>query len=64
MTPTITAREQARRAHIVSLARLGVEIEGWRSSEATRALQDAYVRGDLELDDLVDHSQCATATPW
>ena len=64
MTPTITARERARRAHIVALARLGVELEGWRSSETTRALQDAYVRGDLELDDLVARTQYATAAPW
>jgi hypothetical protein len=64
MTSSITAHERARRAHIVSLARLGVEIEGWRSSEQTRALQDAYVRGELDLDDLVTHSQCATASPW
>jgi hypothetical protein len=62
MTPSITAHERARRAHIVSLARLGVEVEGRRSSEATRALQDAYVRGDLDLDDLVAHFQGAPLT--
>jgi hypothetical protein len=64
MTVTISVHEQARRAHIVALARLGVEIEGWRSSASTRALQDAYVRGDLDLDDLVARAQTAAATAW
>ena len=57
----ITQGEQRRRAHIVSLARRDLEIEGWRSSDATWALQNAYIEGEADLDELVAQAQAEPA---
>jgi hypothetical protein len=57
----ISDGERARRADLVSSARLVVELEGWRGSAASRALQDAYVRGEIDLDDMVAHAQNSPA---
>lgn len=40
------------RSRVVAEARRSSELEGSRSSEATRADQDAYVRGEIDIDQL------------
>lgn len=52
----ITAKEQARRRAIVEEARHSSEMEGGRSSEVDRALQEAYVRGELTLDQFLERA--------
>ena len=65
MDHEISEQERRRRADIVARARLALELEGWRSGDATRALQDAYVRGEVDLDEVVAHAQSAgTVTAW
>ena len=46
---TITQTEAARRRRAVDKARHSSEMEGGRSSEAHRAAQEAYVRGEIEI---------------
>lgn len=41
--------ERARRARVIRAARTTSELEGARSTEVTRADQDAYVRGEIDL---------------
>lgn len=41
--------ERARRARIIRAARTTSELEGARSTAATRADQDAYVRGEIDI---------------
>lgn len=51
MSPdTAVATEQRRRA--IADARRTSELEGSSSTEATRADQDAYVRGEIDVDQL------------
>lgn len=54
---TITAVEQARRRRAVDKARHSTEMEGGRSSCAHRDAQEAYVRGKIEVDELIELSQ-------
>lgn len=54
---TITAAEQARRAEAVRQIRHSTEMEGGRSSDAARADQDAYVRGEISIDELIARAQ-------
>ncbi len=49
---TITAGEQARRVEAVRQIRHSTEMEGGRSSDEARADQDAYVRGEIGIDEL------------
>ena len=51
---TITQAEAARRRRAVDKARHSSEMEGGRSSEAHRAAQEAYVRGEIEIDELIE----------
>lgn len=51
-TRTITKTEQERRAEVVRQARHGTEMKGGHTDEATRADQDAYVRGELSVDEV------------
>lgn len=53
----ITAEEQARRRRAVDSARHSIEMEGGRLSERIREAQEAYVRGELDIDDLIELSQ-------
>ena len=48
---TITPEEQAERRRSVDRARHSTEMEGGQSSPAARDVQEAYVRGDLTLDE-------------
>lgn len=50
---TITAAERARRAEAVRQIRHSSEMEGGRSSDEARADQDAYVRGEISIDELI-----------
>lgn len=43
---------EQRRLRAVADARRSSEIEGSRSTEATRRDQDAYVRGEIDIDQL------------
>lgn len=52
---TITAAEQARRGEAVRQIRHSTEMEGGRSSDEARATQDAYVRGEISIDELIAH---------
>lgn len=49
-----TASEPVDRSRAVAEARRSSELEGARSTEATRADQDAYVRGEIDIDQLGD----------
>lgn len=51
MTVTSTS-ENARRKRAIDDARRSSELEGSRSTDATRADQDAYVRGEIEIEEL------------
>ncbi|WP_342661656.1 hypothetical protein Rruber_05467 (plasmid) [Rhodococcus ruber] len=41
--------ERTRRERAIRAARTTSELEGARSTEATRADQDAYVRGEIDI---------------
>lgn len=43
---------EQRRLRAVADARRSSELEGSRSTEATRRDQDAYVRGEIDIDQL------------
>lgn len=58
----ITASEQERRADLVAAARRASELAGWRSDDTTRAVQDAYISGYIDLDDLVAQAQAVAGT--
>lgn len=51
MTVTKTT-EIARRKRAIEDARRSSELEGSRSTDATRADQDAYVRGEIDIEKL------------
>ncbi|WP_228791415.1 antitoxin VbhA family protein [Nocardia farcinica] len=46
------ADERVRRARVIKAARTTSELEGARSTDATRADQDAYVRGEIDIGQL------------
>lgn len=50
MTVEITEIEHRKRA--IEDARRSSELEGSRSTEATRSDQDAYVRGEIDIEQL------------
>lgn len=50
---TITEAEQARRAEAVRQIRHSTEMEGARSTDEARVDQDAYVRGEITIDELL-----------
>ncbi|MFC8045566.1 MULTISPECIES: hypothetical protein [Nocardia] len=43
------ADERTRRARVIRAARTTSKLEGARSTDATRADQDAYVRGEIDI---------------
>jgi uncharacterized membrane protein len=49
----ISAEELAAREYDMMRARKSTELEGGRSSEAARAIQDRYVRGEITSDEMV-----------
>jgi len=54
---TITKSEQARRAEAVRQIRHSTAMEGGQSSDEARVDQDAYVRGEITIDELVEHAK-------
>ena len=44
--------ERARRERVLRAARTSSGLEGARSTEVTRAAQDAHVRGEIDLAEL------------
>lgn len=51
--PRISAEEMARRKEAVRWADAHNRIEGLKRSPATDAIYDAFVRGDIEFDDIL-----------
>lgn len=49
---TATTESAERRRRATEDARHSSELEGSRSTDATRADQDAYVRGEIDVDQL------------
>lgn len=54
---TITQAEQTKRAEAVRQARHSTEMEGGRSSDEARVDQDAYVRGEITIDELIERAK-------
>ena len=54
---TITKAEQDRRAEEARQIRHSTAMEGGKSSAADRADQDAYVRGEITIDELVERAK-------
>ena len=49
----ISAEERARRADDAARIRHSTELEGGRTSDVARAIQDKYVRGEIDAEELV-----------
>lgn len=49
----ITDEERAARREGIDRARHSIEMEGGQVSDEARALQEAYVRGEFDVDELV-----------
>lgn len=52
MSPNMTP--EVARQQVIDDARRTSELEGGRSTDATRADQDAYVRGEIDINQLGD----------
>jgi hypothetical protein len=60
MSTESTTRPSAPKAKAtvaVAFARHSTELEGRRSSHAARTLQDAYIAGELDEDELVERTK-------
>jgi hypothetical protein len=51
--PRISAKEMARRKEAVRWADVQNRIEGLKRSPGTDAIYDAFVRGEIEFDDIL-----------
>lgn len=60
---TISDQEKQRRTRAVAEARHSSEMEGLVSDGQTRADQDAYARGELSADELVERGR-ANVRAW
>ena len=49
---TAVERRRRRWSRAIERARISSELEGGRSTDATRADQDAYVRGEIDISQL------------
>ncbi|WP_454778713.1 antitoxin VbhA family protein [Georgenia muralis] len=56
----ISPEEQARREQYVAEVRHSTEMEGGRSDDASRDLQDRWARGEITLEELGER----TRTRW
>lgn len=54
MSIMTNASEVTRRQRVIAEVRRSTELEGGRSTDATRADQDAYVRGEIDVNELGD----------
>lgn len=52
-----TAKKEPRKERVVTAARRSTELEGSRSTDATRADQDAYARGAIAAAELLARVQ-------
>lgn len=50
--PTVATPGEAQRRRVIEDARRSSELEGSQSTGATRVDQDAYVRGEIDVDQL------------
>ncbi len=50
---SMSDEERARRADDAARIRHSTELEGGRTSEAARAIQDQYVRGEIDAQELM-----------
>ncbi|MGW8566694.1 antitoxin VbhA family protein [Isoptericola sp. NPDC055881] len=57
----ISDEERAQRAADAARVRHSTELEGGRSSDAARAIQEAYVRGEIDADELVRRTKALHA---
>ena len=58
---TITKAEQAERAETIRQIRHSTAMEGGQSSDEARADQDAYVRGEIAVEELVKRAKARYA---
>lgn len=56
----ITDDERAARRRAVDEARHSIEMEGGRTDDDFRSVEEAFVRGEIEIDDLVARALRAT----
>ncbi|HEY3514523.1 MAG TPA: antitoxin VbhA family protein [Kribbella sp.] len=54
---TVGEAEQAQRAAQVASVRHSSALEGGRSTDAARALQDQYVAGEISIEELVERTR-------
>ena len=59
----ISDKERALRENDVRQARASTELEGGRTSEAARAIQDAYARGEIDHDELMRRTRAYLNLP-
>lgn len=52
--PSISPEEQARRQHVIEQARHSTEMEGGRTDDEARAIQDQFVRGEITDTELIE----------
>lgn len=57
----VASSDVQRRRRAIDDARKSSELEGSRSTDATRADQDAYVKGEIEIEQPVIGSASVTA---
>ena len=50
---SIPSEERQRRREVVDAARHSSEMEGGRSSDEFREVQEAYVRGEIDVEDVI-----------
>ncbi|MFJ2301026.1 antitoxin VbhA family protein [Oerskovia paurometabola] len=58
---TISDEERAQRARDAARIRHSTELEGGRSDDAARAIQDMYVRGEIDGDELIRRTKAYLA---
>jgi uncharacterized membrane protein len=56
-TTTVSEAELARRAAQVAAVRHSTALEGGRSTDAARALQDQYAAGEITLEELGERTR-------
>lgn len=59
----MTSPEQEARAATMASIRHSTELEGGRSSDAARAIQDLWIAGEIDTDELVGRSQVLHRLP-
>lgn len=60
---SISDEERARRADDAARIRHSTELEGGRTDDAARAIQDQYVRGEIDSEELVRRTKAYLNLP-